>query len=183
MPPTWTRRPNEPPRAHAAFIAYRDLPTDKRSLKAAAETSGKGAVNLRLLEKWSVLHDWVKRAAAWDAHLDGKKQRAHETAAQAIGRRQARLGKAMQAKAEKRLGSIPEAELTGSDVARLAKVGSDLERIGAGLPTGRLAVEGPNGGPVVVADPIAAAVARDPELRKAAQRLLEAAGQPEEPKP
>lgn len=183
MPNAWDRLTTETDPAWRAFTHYRDGGKD-RSLDAALISAGKKPSNRRTWERWSKTHEWVRRAAAWDAHLDAIKQRAYEESAEAIGRRQAKLGRTLQEAALRHLPSIGgEAPLTGSDVARLAKVGAELERVGAGLPTGRLALEGPGGGPVQVSgDPISLAVAQDPELRAAAVKLLQGLNRPDPPK-
>lgn len=173
MTSPWNRRKNETERAYAAFTTYRSMGSTRSTAKVAQALSK----TKTLMDRWSGQHDWVTRAAAWDAHVDAKQQRAYEETAEAIGRRQAQLGRDLQAKAAEGLKHLTPEHLDGMEVARLAKVGADIERVGAGLPTGRLAVTGPDGGPVPVrvdVDPIAAVVAADPEAREAAKRLLEA---------
>src|SRR6266566_2108084 len=64
----WERQPGETPRSFEAFRAYLDL-GPKRSL-AAVRRTGAGRT-----EAWSARHGWVRRAAAWDAHLEVSAQR------------------------------------------------------------------------------------------------------------
>jgi len=143
----WNRRPTESDEAWLAFIHYRDLSLNERTVTNAVKAAGRKPANRRLFERWSSKHDWPTRAGAWDAHLDERRQRAMEETAEAIGRRQALLGRRLQEAAMKHLPSVGTGEHppTGADVARLAKVGVELERLGVGLPTERTAVEGTPG--------------------------------------
>lgn len=70
----WDRQAGETPPAFAAFQAYRDLPPGDRSSVKVREKLGLRTD--RHLEKWRSKHEWVARAAAWDAHLDAASQAA-----------------------------------------------------------------------------------------------------------
>lgn len=83
--PIWARLPDETPPAWEGFVLYRDLGGD-RSLAKVAQQLGK---SLTLITRWSAEHDWVARAAAWDAHVDAYKLEAHLSAAEAMGQRHA----------------------------------------------------------------------------------------------
>jgi hypothetical protein len=79
MPNLWERREDETPKAYKAFTHYLHLDVD-RSLVKVSEIiyGGKSTVNVRQLERWSVKHDWVKRAQAWDDHQRAKEAREYE---------------------------------------------------------------------------------------------------------
>lgn len=64
----WDRQPGETPKSYEAFKAYLHL-GPSRSL-AAVRRNGAGRA-----EAWSSRHGWVRRAQAWDAHLEAKAQR------------------------------------------------------------------------------------------------------------
>jgi hypothetical protein len=80
MPPkkeflSWEPQSGESAPAFAAFVEYRDLGPD-RSIDAVQRKVKK---NTRLLAKWSGHWNWVKRARAYDAHLDEIVRHARET--------------------------------------------------------------------------------------------------------
>lgn len=61
----WDRQDDESPKAHAAFVQYRDLGVE-RSIDKTRIRLGKTAGYARHLETWSSQYRWVERAAAWD---------------------------------------------------------------------------------------------------------------------
>jgi hypothetical protein len=75
-PNLWKRQPGETARAFAAFQAYRDLPSDERSVEAAyrlktglqSKTSGQWS-------RWSSQNRWIERAAAWEEELIEQRDR------------------------------------------------------------------------------------------------------------
>lgn len=135
----WDRQDKETPPAWAAFQAYRDLGPG-RTIAKAWEACGRHAASLRLGEEWSSKHDWVARAAAWDAHIDQAVQAKLKAQAVERRKRQANLGKAMQGVAGQALQQISEdlaakrRTLKGHEVAHLAKVGFDIEAVAEGDP-------------------------------------------------
>ena len=60
----WEKQSGESPKAYEAFLVYRDTEPAARSIQAAAAALGKSKSQL---EKWSVLHRWQARIAAFDA--------------------------------------------------------------------------------------------------------------------
>lgn len=62
----WDRLDDESPKAHAAFVQYRDLGTE-RSIDKTRIKLGKRSGYARHLETWSSQYRWVERAAAWGA--------------------------------------------------------------------------------------------------------------------
>src|SRR5688500_7781565 len=85
--PPWARTSGESPQAFTAFAAYRDLGPSRSTRKVAQELSKSGA----LIARWSAAHDWVRRAAAWDADQDRRMREAQQAEAAEIGRRHARI--------------------------------------------------------------------------------------------
>jgi len=74
----WLRRDDETAKAYAAASLYFEMGA-KRSLEAAAQKCIK---NVSLLRRWSVKHQWLKRAKAYDAHLDAIAQKAIDKTAE-----------------------------------------------------------------------------------------------------
>ena len=78
MAALWERQEGETAKAFAAFCAYRDLPPESRSIRAAGEAStGQKALRTRTGPRaatawhvWAADYAWAARAAAWDAELD-----------------------------------------------------------------------------------------------------------------
>jgi hypothetical protein len=76
----WDRRHGESPRQFQAFAAFRDLgPGRSVASVARAFHFSRGHV-----DRWAKDHDWRRRAAAWDEHLDRVRQR-HLEAVAALG--------------------------------------------------------------------------------------------------
>lgn len=71
----WEQLPGEPPRAHAAFIHYRDLGPGIRSLKEVARILGQDT--LGQVGSWSSRWAWPRRAQQYDAYVDRQRVRAH----------------------------------------------------------------------------------------------------------
>ena len=72
----WDPQAGESAQAFAAFVAYRDLGPE-RSIDAVVRELDKSRT---LIGRWSGRWKWVKRAQAYDAHLDEIKRKAHESA-------------------------------------------------------------------------------------------------------
>ncbi|WP_062202045.1 hypothetical protein [Demequina salsinemoris] len=111
-PERWERQDGETPRAFGAFAHYRDAgPT--RSLRSTAEAVG---VSHRTVFRWSSAHEWVSRAAWWDAECDRARQRAYRAAViDAQTERQARAeaasGIARTAREAMNLADLPPSEV------------------------------------------------------------------------
>lgn len=123
-PAPWDRRPDEGAKAHAAFIAYRDLGT-QRSLSAAAAEVGK---TLGLLKRWSAQHEWLARAAAWDRHLDHERQRAAKADAKEWTSKALLELREIQLKALGRLREMDPEEMTPGEALRCYTDAASLMR-------------------------------------------------------
>src|SRR5712691_12687320 len=75
-PALWDPQPGESAQAFAAFVEYRDLGPE-RSIDAVVQKLDKSRT---LIGRWSGRWRWVKRARAYDAHLDEIRRKAHESA-------------------------------------------------------------------------------------------------------
>lgn len=74
----WERQPKEGPEAYEAFICYRDLEPESRTLANTAAELGKSGT---LISRWSAQWGWVQRVAAWE---DNKLRVADEAQIEAI---------------------------------------------------------------------------------------------------
>jgi hypothetical protein len=134
-PLPWEQQSRESAKAYAAFCAYRDL-GPRRSLRAAAEKfyGRNTSAATRQCAGWSSTFRWVKRAHAWDRHLDEEAREAQEQARRDMAQRQAQEAKALQGKAIERLRSLRPEELGPSDVLRFFIEAATLERLALGEP-------------------------------------------------
>lgn len=97
----WLRRTGkhgETRRQYRPLEVYLTMP--ERSLRAVAKETG---ILQRTIENWSSTYEWVKRACAYDAHMEAVAQAERE-----------RLARDREAKWEKRRDEIREAEFEAS---------------------------------------------------------------------
>lgn len=119
----WDRRVSETDAAFQAFTRYRDLgPTRSLTKSESNETATKGprkAPSGRVA-KWSSDHDWVSRAAAYDAHLDTLRVEATERAARlnAASAAQFLTKMLVEAHAHADAGNIPAALTVWNSIGR-----------------------------------------------------------------
>ena len=71
----WDRQPFESMRAYSYFCLYRDMEALERSVKKVAEKVGR---SVRMMWDLSSKWDWLKRAEAYDLHMQRLKQAAQE---------------------------------------------------------------------------------------------------------
>ena len=142
-PELWERQPNESAPAFEAFAMYRDMGVN-RSIRKAAQNLNKAVTTLA---EWSSKHEWVKRAAAWDAEQDriARNELAAEMAA--TRKRQRKQARRMQEKGMELLESISIGDAKLSEVVSLLKAGMEQERIAIG-DVGEV-IEERNGGEAV----------------------------------
>ena len=78
----WERRADETDKSFAAFCAYRDLPTQVRSIKRAYEShTGKKCATRqppRNWLEWSRTKSWQDRVRAYDAYLENQNRELRE---------------------------------------------------------------------------------------------------------
>lgn len=84
----WDRRDSESATAFRAFALYRDAGKD-RSVRGVAAALG---VTHKVVFRWSSKNEWVRRALAWDDHLDRIKQAEIEDDARQRARRIRAMG-------------------------------------------------------------------------------------------
>ena len=75
----WLRLPDESSQAYAAFLTFRDLPRDKRSILAAYRLRKPAAKQpSRAFAAWATQYHWRPRADGYDAYLDTLRLRQRE---------------------------------------------------------------------------------------------------------
>ncbi len=132
----WDRRKAETDKAWIAFVSYRDLPPGKRSVEAALKAAGRPPANRRSWERMQTAHDWTARARAWDAYVD--RRNVQPVVAQELAemkRRHLVLGRNLQVRAQEGVKEMNPKKLRASEIATLARVGVDIERVTVGEPT------------------------------------------------
>src|SRR5262245_48637686 len=73
MSELWEQQAEEPHRAFAAFVIYRDLPGPERSLPNAYRKGTGAPTKLKVSSQWRTWaerYHWEERARAYDRHLD-----------------------------------------------------------------------------------------------------------------
>jgi hypothetical protein len=131
MKQPWDRLTAETAKAYEHFIRYRDLGVE-RTILDAAHPPNKPAVNHRTLEEYSSRHNWVDRASKWDDHLVKVAQRALEKEIREMRERHRTIARAILNRVGAKLVGMTPAEMSPGDVARLASVGSEMERVAMG---------------------------------------------------
>jgi hypothetical protein len=132
----WDRRPGESAKAYRAFTLYRDKQADRTFEFVARELRCSGTNIRRFAKRW----DWANRVRAYDIYVDRIELDALSRDRLAMKKRMARHGIDMQAAAAEGLYELQRLikrkrrplRLTASDVAKLAEVGSKLERYARG---------------------------------------------------
>jgi hypothetical protein len=123
--PLWERQPGESTQAFAAFVIYRDLGA-ARSLRAsyARQKGVEDGPELRAngrLYAWSADHNWVERAAAWDAEQDRIRRQAHQEEVAAMSRRHVQVARLFQNQVVKRFQALTDNEVMALKPFELAK--------------------------------------------------------------
>ena len=127
-PEPWERQMNESSQAFEAFAAYRDM----GAARSLAKVSRVVCKSKALMERWSKDHDWVKRAAAWDAEKDRVARQSQLNDIKEMRKRHAAIAKKMMDTADNALNNIRPDEVSTNEIARLVEIASKLERISRG---------------------------------------------------
>jgi len=135
----WERQPGETAKAFAAFRVYRSLDTSKRSLEAVAAKARTGPKTGHgipgYIKDWSVGNNWVKRAAAYDDHLDEVRRRADERAIVEMSKKHAEGMRKIFDRGLGRINALDDEDLRGNLALELAVQGMKGERLARGLTT------------------------------------------------
>ena len=124
----WEPLEVETSKAYEAFSIYRDMGISRTLTKVAEELQKSDT----LIARWSRTHNWVERAAAWDAEQDRIMREEQVQEIKKMRKRHAEMAYSMIIKAAKALKRIPYDEIKAADISRMVEVGSKLERISRG---------------------------------------------------
>jgi hypothetical protein len=153
----WEREPGEPKQAFAAFVVYRSMLPEMRSVNAAYraaknvvdDPSKRAPGRWRL---WSTEHSWESRADAHDAHLELIARKAAEKEHREHLRehldRQRKVSAGLVSasllallKSQKRLESLKEADITPQMLPSLLRAAAALAEAGTNAEAKSLAVD------------------------------------------
>jgi hypothetical protein len=176
----WGRQPGESALAYGQFAMYRDMGRT-RTLAQAAELLTRSHPYLRAV---AAAGHWADRAAAWDREQDRVYAEQLVQRRRDMAERHARIATGFLAKVVTRLTTLDPSELSAADLVRMTDLAAKLERAAYGEPTSTVAVVGPTGQPLEVADLTGMSAqqreARMVELRDELSRRLAAMGADDE---
>jgi hypothetical protein len=137
--PVWERQPDEPSRAYAAFVRYRDMGPQQRSFAAVgravhgARTGRKRGATGRVAA-WASRWCWRERAQAWDDHCYAEASVAKIDAVRKMNERHELQLRAAFNVVIRRAAKIDPAELTVAQVFLFTEKLIHLERLVHGQP-------------------------------------------------
>jgi hypothetical protein len=136
--PLWERQPGESCKAFACFKFFRDLPPEKRSIRAAYRQKT-GNENARQASgDWNALAirwRWVERVLAWDDEQDRLLREKKIEAIQEMAERHAAVASIFIQHLVNRLARFDPADLSPSDMQKWFEVAVKIERLSRGEPT------------------------------------------------
>jgi hypothetical protein len=150
--PAWEQLSDETPKAYAAFSAYRNLPTQTRSIdtawrrQRASELDATRPDDMAELQRlphirasaiwrnWSAKYAWVARAMAWDTEKDRIAREQLVKDHKAMLDKHRTLGGALVQKAAERLMSLAGSDLKVHDIPSFLRAGVAIERQAFDLP-------------------------------------------------
>jgi hypothetical protein len=151
----WERLPGETPLQYSRFKIYLSSvgPTMKRSCARAADIMGRPP---REISRLSTYWHWSLRAELWDRHIEAEELAQFEQDKRRSARRQASVGRKLQDVALAGASALlldedRVKEMSGNEIAKLADIGTKIERLANSDPTSitddrgqvRLVWEGP----------------------------------------
>jgi len=136
----WERQLGESARAFHAFTLYRDM-GHERSVSKVAQIYRPGR-NLRsLMSRWCTKYDWVKRAEAYDDHMDALSRKQAEKEVKEMQKRHVTLSLLLQKKAAEKLKDLQAKNLKVPDAIKALAEGVKLERLARGEATEKIKSE------------------------------------------
>ena len=155
----WDQQIGESTSQFLKFCAYRDmvyempdekdqkkgkLPrlilTSRRSLRRLADQLE--LTNKKQLEELSTNFSWVSRCEAYDTYMERLNRRRHEEAIVKMRDRHAEVAQQIIAKSTKRLLSLPEEDISATDLVRMFESGVKIERLSRGEATSNAKITG-----------------------------------------
>lgn len=145
-PELWERQEGESAQQYLKFCRYRDMSygaqghePEKRSIRKLADLLGMKSKTS--LERLSIRHSWVDRAAAYDVHMAELDRFRNEQEIKKMHELHAKLGVQLLNKATRGLLTIQDKDLSAQDIARLADVGVKIERLSRGDTANRITLD------------------------------------------
>ena len=126
----WERQAAESAKAHAAFLAYRDL-EDERSYAKVAEKLGKSET---LISRWGSKHKWQDRVAAFDSYVEQRRLERNVRDRLRMADRHADHAVLILQKCVEGLNAISGTSLKPVEIARLFDVATRAEIRARGAP-------------------------------------------------
>jgi hypothetical protein len=163
----WFRQKGESRKAYEAFTVYRDLGA-ARSLAKVADRLGK---SLELMKRWSSRHEWVDRAASFDANEEFEMLTQERAERIAMRRNDAEIARMVMLKAVERLREIRPSDLSPTQLIQFIVEGAKLQRLALGESTENVSHKVRA---AVKDSSLMRAVEDDPELANHAAELLQA---------
>ena len=155
----WDQQIEESTSQFLKFCAYRDmvyevpdekerkdgkLPrllfTARRSLRRLADQLG--LTNKKQLEDLSTQFNWVSRCEAYDTYMERLNRRRNEEAIVKMREEHAAVAQQIIRKSTKRLLSLPEDEISATDLIRMFESGVKIERLSRGEATSNAKITG-----------------------------------------
>ncbi len=124
---SWERQKGESQQAFQAFVAYRDMGSDR----SAAKVGRRLGRPVGTVGRWRERHRWDERAGAWDDEQERIGRERQAESVRKVNDEQAMLGRALLVKAAEalRAGLAPRS----ADIPRWIAEGSELQRIALGV--------------------------------------------------
>jgi hypothetical protein len=141
---TWDRKPDEPAKAWAAFVEYRDQGAG-RALRRVGQKLG---VARQLVERWSRDWTWAARCRDYEAHQDAIRQQETQAELVTIARRNAVLTMLAQTKIREAMKLLDPTMIDPDKLPQWLRALSYAESNMRGAPVYQLQVSGPGGKPI-----------------------------------
>ena len=125
----WEQQPGEGPRAYAAFLEYRDIPSDRSYTEVARRV--KKSVNI--VARWGRVWHWQHRINAWVRHQENEKQAAILRSITETNDRHTAISRLLQQKIVERLRAMKAEEIEAKDIPKWLSVAVEVERMALGL--------------------------------------------------
>ena len=158
----WERQPRETPQAFEAFAIYRDLGS-ARSVRKVGAQLGKTET---LMSRWSSRWHWVRRARAYDEHLQAIALVDRDEDIRRAREQNLELARVAKAKVVARLNALRTDEIQVGQLANLVKMCVELELNSLGVPSvvTRTELTGPDAQPLM--PPALVGALQDPQVRE-----------------
>lgn len=149
----WERQTGETARQYGRLTVYLDLGRVRNLKMCVRALNSRGdTVAYRTLQQIAWEHRWTERAEAYDLDRDqADRQQLLTDRRDMIGRHR-KVSAALLQKAISALSQLPAELLGPSDIVRLVKLATDLERTSLALPKEHVALTNAVGGPVQTED-------------------------------